>query len=292
MNGTEAPAHTPVLVQEVLDALSPKDGSRYIDGTVGAGGHTARILEASGPNGRLLGLDRDIDALGVARRDLAGYGSRLILVESNFDQMESVALAHNFVPAQGILIDMGLSSMQLTDSGRGFSFVSDNLDMRMSRSQGPTAGELVNGLEENKLADIIYRFGEEPLSKRIARSIVDARPVSSGRELAAVIERAVRRHGRVHPATKTFQALRIAVNDEMGNIERLLPQLSRVTTLGSKVAIITFHSLEDRPVKIFFKNNPEWRNLTKHPIRPSRSEIVANPRSRSAKLRVAERLQP
>jgi 16S rRNA (cytosine1402-N4)-methyltransferase len=273
-----------------MDALMPKDGGSYIDGTVGAGGHAAQILSASSPGGRLLGLDADVDALNIAGKTLANYGVRAVLVESNFDQLQMAALAHGFTPADGILLDLGLSSMQLSDPARGFSFASGSLDMRASRSAKLTADDLVNELTQEELADLIYQYGEEYQSRRIARHIVAARPLHSALELADVIERAVGRRGRTHPATKTFQALRIAVNHELENLDSVLPQLGMVTSPGSRAAIITFHSLEDRRVKDFFKENRNWRNLTKHPIRPSRSETLANPRSRSAKLRVAERV--
>jgi 16S rRNA (cytosine1402-N4)-methyltransferase len=279
-----------VLSQEVLDGLMPRDRGRYIDGTVGAGGHAARILSASGPGGRLLGLDADVEALNFARKALAPFGTRVVLAESNFDQLKNAALASGFVPADGILLDLGLSTMQLSDPARGFSFTGDSLDMRASRSTKTTAEDLVNGLSQQELADLIYRFGEEQLARRIARCIVNARPLHSARELAKVVERAVGRRGRIHPATKTFQALRIAVNHELENLDRTLPQMAEVTSPGSRAAIITFHSLEDRRVKEFFKENRDWRNLTKHPIRPTRLEILANPRSRSAKLRMAERV--
>jgi 16S rRNA (cytosine1402-N4)-methyltransferase len=290
MGGADELPHTPVLAQEVMAALLPHDGGRYIDGTVGAGGHAAQILEASGPSGKLLGLDGDGDALDLARAILAGFDGRAILVQANFDQLETTASAHGFIPAHGVLLDLGLSSMQLSNPVRGFSFSSDTLDMRMNRSVGITAEELVNTLAQDQLADIIFRYGEERLSRRIARRIVEARPIHSARALASVVERAVGRRGRMHPATKTFQALRIAVNHELENLDSVLPQLTRVTTPGSRVAIITFHSLEDRRVKEFFKANRNWHNLTKHPFKPTRTEILANPRSRSAKLRVAERL--
>ncbi len=291
MRGADETPHKPVLAQEVLQALAPHAGGRYIDGTLGAGGHAAQILETSSPDGRLLGLDRDPEAQSVARARLDKFGSRAILVRANFNQLASIASAHGLVPADGILLDLGLSSMQLSNRARGFSFESDSLDMRMDLTDRTTAEDLVNDLPEEELANLIFHFGEERFSRRIARRIVQARPIHSARELADVIERAVGRHGRRHPATRTFQALRIAVNHELENLESVLPQLVQVTAPGSRVAIITFHSLEDRLIKNCFKRHQDWQNLTKHPIKPTRAEILANPRARSAKLRVAERVQ-
>jgi 16S rRNA (cytosine1402-N4)-methyltransferase len=290
MSAVAKSPHVPVLAREVIDSLAPRDAGHYIDGTVGAGGHAVRILEASEPGGRLLGLDDDGHALMIARENLARFEDRAVLVRANFRELEATASAYGFLPAQGVLLDLGLSSMQLSDPQRGFSFVGDTLDMRINQSEGETAEDLVNGLTQDELADLIFRYGEEHHSRRIARRIIEARPIHSASELAKVIERAVGRRGGIHPATKTFQALRIEVNHEMGNLDRVLPQLTRVTAAGSRAAIITFHSLEDRRVKEFFKGNRDWQNLTKHPIRPSRAETLANPRSRSAKLRVAERL--
>lgn len=290
MTGVVPLPHTPVLLREVIEALTPREGGRFIDGTLGAGGHAAEILEASTPGGRLLGLDADNEAIATARKTLERFGDRAVLVNANFRDLEKIATAHGFVPADGVLLDLGLSSMQLSTSARGFSFQSSSLDMRMNQTEGTTAQELVNELSERELADLIYKYGEEKRSRQIARHIVRARPLHTGEELAQVVERGVARRGRVHPATRTFQALRIAVNHEMENLDRALPQLTRVTRAGSRAAIITFHSLEDRRVKDFFRRNADWQNLTKHPVKPGRTEILANPRSRSAKLRVAERL--
>jgi 16S rRNA (cytosine1402-N4)-methyltransferase len=282
--------HIPVFAREVLDGLAPRPGGKYIDGTVGAGGHAAKILQASSPDGQLLGLDGDPEALEIARATLVGFGERAILVRANFNELHSIAAARGFVPAQGVLLDLGLSSMQLTNPARGFSFAGETLDMRMNPATETTAADLVNGLDEAELADLIYRFGEEHFSRRIARRIVEARPIHSAQELASLIERAVGRRGKIHPATKTFQALRIAVNHELENLERVLPQLGQVVEPGGRAVIITFHSLEDRIVKRFFRDDLGWQNLTKHPVKPTREEVKANPRARSAKLRVAERV--
>lgn len=268
----------------------PRSGGKYIDGTVGAGGHAGEILQASSPDGRLLGLDGDPEALTIAHETLSPYRARATLVRSNFNELQKIAEAHDFAPANGVLLDLGLSSMQLANRERGFSFESDSLDMRMDPSSELTAADLINELPERELADLIFTYGEEHFSRRIAKRIVEHRPITSGHQLADLIAHAVGRHGRIHPATKTFQALRIVVNRELENLETVLPQLANVVGQGGRVAIITFHSLEDRLVKNFFKSNYDWHNLTKHPIKPHYQETRTNPRARSAKLRVAERL--
>ncbi|MBI5029646.1 MAG: 16S rRNA (cytosine(1402)-N(4))-methyltransferase RsmH [Chloroflexi bacterium] len=288
---SQAGVHISVLYQPVIDALQPHADGRYIDGTLGAGGHAAGILQASAPTGRLLGLDADTKALAVAAQNLARYGERALLIHSNFENLKSIAAANGFDPADGIVLDLGLSSMQLADAERGFSFLSDGaLDMRFNADNETTAAELVNALDEKGLADLIFEYGEEHASRRIARAIVNARPIETATQLANVIERAVGRHGKIHPATKTFQALRIAVNRELEVIENVLPQIVDTLAPGGRVAIISFHSLEDRRIKNFFKSSERLRVLTKHPIRPTREESIANSRSRSAKLRVAEKI--
>jgi 16S rRNA (cytosine1402-N4)-methyltransferase len=256
---------------------------------VGAGWHSSAILRATEPDGTLLGLDGDPEALAIAKERLAPFGERAKLVRSNFNQLKTVAAEQNFVPADGVLLDLGLSSMQLANPERGFSFASESLDMRMDDRTELTAAEIVNKWDEQELADLIYELGEDHASRRIARWIVANRPIRTAQELADVIERAVGRHGRTHPATRTFQALRIAVNHELENLETVLPQLAEVVGQGGRAAIITFHSLEDRMVKNFFKSNGDWKNLTKHPIKPSYQQTRENPRARSAKLRVAQR---
>ncbi len=285
------PAHVSVLFQEVIDYLAPRAGGRYIDATVGAGGHAAGILQASLPTSRLLGLDADPAALVIAAQNLAAFGERVTLVHSNFERLREVAAANGFLPADGIVLDLGLSSMQLADAARGFSFQSDGaLDMRFNPDEPATAADLVNSLDEKELADLIFEYGEERASRRIARAIVDARPIETAAQLAQVIERAVGRHGRIHPATRTFQALRIAVNREIDVLKNVLPQIVETLAPRGRVAIISFHSLEDRVVKNFFRESQDLRVLTKHPLQPTRAETLANPRSRSAKLRVAERI--
>jgi 16S rRNA (cytosine1402-N4)-methyltransferase len=284
-------AHVSVLFQRVIEYLEPRPGGLYVDATLGAGGHAAGILAASAPTGRLLGLDADPAALAVAAENLAEYGDRCVLVHSNFERLRDVAQAHGFVPANGVLVDLGLSSMQLADSARGFSFQNGGaLDMRFDPSERTTAADLVNSLSESELADLIFEYGEERASRRIARSIVSARPIHTAAELSQVIERAVGRHGRIHPATRTFQALRIEVNRELDVLASVLPQMEEIVAPGGRVAVISFHSLEDRLVKHSLRESTSLRVLTKHPVRPTSDESAANPRSRSAKLRVAEKV--
>jgi 16S rRNA (cytosine1402-N4)-methyltransferase len=302
--------HLPVLLAETIDALQPHSGGVYLDGTVGAGGHAEAILRASDPSGRLIGFDQDEQALIVAKQRLAGFGERVALFHANFDQMKQVTLAQAIPLADGILLDIGVSSMQLDQAERGFSFREDApLDMRMNQTAGQTAADLVNELGQDELANLIYQYGEERLSRRIARAIVQARPIERTQQLAEVIARATPGGGRrqkIHPATRTFQALRIAVNDELGALERVLPQALKLLKPGGRLAIITFHSLEDRLVKQFFRREsqdcicpPEQlictcdhqasiKLITKRPITATTTEIDVNPRARSAKLRVVE----
>lgn len=293
------PAHVPVLAREVLAYLQPRPGGRYIDATVGAGGHAALILEASAPDGRLLGIDADPAALELARRRLAPFGERVTLVCARFSALYEVARAHGFVGVDGILMDLGVSSMQLEDPARGFSFQRPGpLDMRRSPEEPVTAAQLVNTLEEKELADLIWRYGEERLARRIARAIVArrrVRPFETTTDLAEVIAAVVPRRGGLHPATRTFQALRIAVNRELEELEAALPQTVRLLRPGGRLVVISFHSLEDRIVKQFFRTastgaQPRLRVLTRKPVVPAQDEVQRNPRSRSAKMRVAEAL--
>ncbi|MFO7166471.1 MAG: 16S rRNA (cytosine(1402)-N(4))-methyltransferase RsmH [Chloroflexota bacterium] len=289
--------HTPVLLAEVLEQLAPRPGGRYIDGTLGGGGHAAAILEASGPDGRLLGLDVDPAALAAAGARLAPFGERATLARGNFRDLAALAREHGFDPADGVLLDLGVSSYQLDTPERGFSFQSDApLDMRLDPQGEVTAADLVNELPEGELADLIYRFGEERGSRRIARLVAEARRrrrIETTAELAAIVARALGgRHGKIHPATRTFQALRIAVNRELESLELALPQAVELLAPGGRVAVISFHSLEDRIVKLFFRAEAQagrLRILTKKPLEASDAEARANPRSRSAKLRAAER---
>ena len=306
--GLPADFHIPVLYQSVLEYLR-KPGGCYLDGTVGAGGHAAAVLEASSPDGRLLGMDRDPAALSFAGQRLAPFGDRVTLVRASFARMGEHAARLGFEQFDGILLDLGLSSRQLDDPARGFAFRHDGpLDMRFDPDDERTAATLVNELPSDELADIIYRYGEERDSRRIARAIVNARPLRTTGELASIVRGAVRRRERrIHPATRTFQALRIAVNRELEALSAALPQAVQLLRPGGRLAIIAFHSLEDRIVKQFFRResqdclcSPELpvcicqhqatlNILTRKPIRPSTVEVERNSRSRSARLRVAER---
>lgn len=282
--------HLPVLLSHVTERLAPHPNENLIDGTIGAGGHAEALLEKTGPNGRLLGLDADPSALKISAERLARFGERVTLVHANFTEMERVARELEFGDVRLIILDLGLSSMQLADKRRGFSFDSDSLDMRADTTGEVTAADLVNSLSELELANLIYRLGEEPRSRRIAKAIVNERPFSSAKELSETIERAVGRRGRIHPATRAFQALRMGVNHELENLEQALPQTVALLEVGGRVGIITFHSLEDRIVKRYLKDETRVRVLTKHPVQATREEELANPRARSAKLRVAEKI--
>lgn len=305
----DEPAHTPVLLNELIQALAIRPIGWYVDCTVGLGGHSSAILEASAPDGRLLGLDADARSLELARQRLAAYGERVVLVHANFRALERIARDIGVEAANGIVMDLGLSSWQLADRSRGFSFHDEGgLDMRFDPSEGVSADGLVNRLDEDELAHLIWRYGEEPKARLIARAIVRARPIATASQLAEAIARTVGRRGRIHPATRIFQALRIAVNRELDSLETALPQAVRLLAPGARLAVISFHSLEDRIVKTFFRNESRdcicppgipqctcghratLRVVTKKPITPGPPEVMANPRARSAKLRVAERL--
>jgi 16S rRNA (cytosine1402-N4)-methyltransferase len=301
--------HVPVLYNDVLDGIQPQPGGRYIDATVGAAGHAAGILAASTPNGMLLGLDADPDAISFAEQVLGSFGDRVVLQTANFRHLKEVALALGFGQVDGILMDLGLSSRQLADAERGFSFSQEGpLDMRMNRSQRETAADLINALPETDLAELLWRYGEERHARRIARVIVASRPLSTTRQLADLVARTVGHREKIHPATRTFQALRIAVNDELEALNQALLQARDLLRPKGRLAVIAFQSLEDRLVKRFYQQEsrdclcpPEipvcvcehratLRVLTPRPVRPSAEEIARNPRSRSARLRLAERL--
>lgn len=288
----DLPAHIPVLYQEVLTALSPSAESRYIDGTLGSGGHARGILQVSEPSGLLLGLDRDAAALERARSNLKQFGDRADFVQGNFADMRKIHASMNWPPVQGVLLDLGLSSAQLGDPQRGFSFREEGpLDMRFDRRQGLQASDLVNTSDREELEQIMRDYGEERQSGRIASAIVEARPIRSTTELAKLVSAAVgRTGGRIHPATRVFQALRIAVNDELATLQRGLEAALEVLAHQGRLTVIAFHSLEDRMVKQFFREEEKLHIITKKPIRPSKSEVERNPRSRSARLRVAERI--
>ena len=302
--------HRPVLYQEAIHLLEPRSGGRYIDGTLGGGGHAAGLLDASSPGGLLLGLDRDPAAALQAAERLACFGDRVAVRQASYASMRQVARGIGWSDVQGVLLDLGVSSMQLGDPGRGFSFREDGpLDMRFDPTQGVSAQDLIDGMTEKELAELIVRYGEEPKARRIARAIVDARPIHGTAALARVIQRSAGRTGRgLHPATRTFQALRIEVNDELNELEKGLEEAVEVLAPGGRLAVIAFHSLEDRIVKRFLVREsrdclcePEKivctcghrarvRILTRRPIRPGEGEVCRNPRSRSARLRAAERL--
>ncbi len=303
-------AHRSVLYQEALNAIAPRNGGRYLDGTVGAGGHASGILQASAPDGRLLGLDVDPAALELATQRLAEFGDRASLRRGSYGQLAQHLSAMGWDSVEGILLDLGASSMQFDRSERGFSFQQEGpLDMRFDPNGSTTAANLVNELPQEELANIIYRYGEERQSRRIAEAIVKARPLHTTGELAAVIAKAMggKRSG-IHPATRSFQALRIAVNSELDSLEAALPQAVAALKAGGRLAVIAFHSLEDRIVKQYFRREsqdcicpPEQpvctcghkasiKEITRRPVMPGDDEVEANPRARSARLRVAEKL--
>lgn len=294
--------HTPVLYQQVLSALDPQPGCRVIDGTVGAGGHAEGILERSAPSGQLLGLDRDSVALPLALQRLERFGSRLQLRHGSFRDLSAHAAAVGWQAVDGVLLDLGLSSMQLADPLRGFSFQAEGrLDMRFDPGEELEAAELVNRLPEPELADLIARYGEDPRARRIASAIVRARPLQTTTQLAEVVARAVRSRGRrTHPATRTFQALRIAVNEELTALEEALPQAVELLKPGGRLVVIAFHSLEDRLVKRFCREASlsteerpaRLRRITRKPVRAEPEEVERNPRARSARLRAAEKIGP
>jgi 16S rRNA (cytosine1402-N4)-methyltransferase len=286
-------AHTPVLLAEVIQFLEPRPRSRFIDATLGAGGHSRGILERTAPDGKLLAIDQDESALEKAKADLASFGTRVVFVHSNFREVAAAAAEHGFSECDGVLADIGISSMMVDDPLRGFSFMREGpLDMRMDRRQPLTAVEVLNTYSEKEIADILYHYGEERRSRPIARSIVRARPLKLTTDLVRAIERVTGgpRHGQIHPATRTFQGLRIYVNDELKSLETFLDSSMTVVRSGGRIVIITFHSLEDRIVKQKFRTPVvPGRALTKKVVIPSEAEVRLNPRSRSAKLRAWER---
>ncbi|HVA85957.1 MAG TPA: 16S rRNA (cytosine(1402)-N(4))-methyltransferase RsmH [Candidatus Saccharimonadales bacterium] len=308
--------HMPVLAEEVVSMLAPAPGSLQIDATVGGGGHTERILEASSPDGRLLGLDADGAAIARASVRLARFGDRLVLRQANFRELESVAPAEGFGSVDGLLFDLGLSSYQLADSERGFSFrTSGRLDMRFDASRGVPAADLLASLDVTELTALFRRYGEEPFAPRIARAIDQERrsaPIETADALAALVERVVpgtpRGRRRIHPATRVFQALRIAVNAELDALEEALASGVELLRPGGRLVVLSYHSLEDRIVKRFIQaerrgctcppelpvcvcgRQPRLRRVGPPSITPSPTELTANPRARSARLRAAERL--
>jgi 16S rRNA (cytosine1402-N4)-methyltransferase len=309
--------HIPVLYQETIEFLRPQPAGRYIDGTVGAGGHAKGILQASAPDGKVLAFDRDKEALIYSRQQLSEAGQRITFVHASYSRMAEVAPAYGFDKADGILLDLGLSSRQLADASRGFSFVHDGpLDMRFDTTSGPTAADLVNELDVSDLATILKRYGEVRQSQSLAKVIANNRPIKTTRQLADLISRESRKYGtrrrgrgsRIHPATQVFQALRIAVNDELAELEQGLDAAVKLLEVGGRLVVISFHSLEDRIVKLFIREmskdcicppeqpvctcgtQPVLMPVRRKIVRPTDAEIANNPRSRSARLRVAERI--
>ena len=288
-------AHVPVLLRETIEFLNVRPEGNYIDATLGAGGHAAEILNRL-ESGRLLGLDRDPQALAVARDRLAGFGEKLIMQHGNFAQIDVLHAASGLPPVDGVVADLGLSSMQLNDASRGFSFsLPGVLDMRIDQSAGTTAADIVNYASERELADIFFNLGEERHSRRIARAIMKARPYRLTTELAQVVTRAIPSRAGLHqinPATRSFMALRIAVNDELQSLDQFLDKVLMVLRPGGRVVILSFHSLEDRRTKQMFRR---WQAagvatiLTRKVVRPADEEVHINPRARSAKLRAAEK---
>lgn len=306
--------HIPVLFDEVLELLAPPANGhapyrRFIDGTLGAGGHCAGILEATAPQGRVLAFDKDAEAIAFAKNKLAEYGNRVIYANHSYAEMGTVAPAHGFEQVDGILLDLGLSSRQLDNGQRGFSFMKEGpLDMRFDTSQGETAADLLNNLDERELVTIIWRYGEERQSRRMAKLIVENRPHHTTTELAALISQNFRRKTRIHPATKLFQALRIAVNQELETVRNGVETAVTLLKPGGRIAVISFHSLEDRIIKNLFRDlsrdcicppkqpicncdtQAKLRLITRKVIKATDKEIKTNTRSRSARLRVAEKL--
>ncbi len=305
-----APPHTPVMLEETIQALAVQAGGRYVDCTLGAGGHSSAILQRSAPGGQLLGIDADPHALELAGQRLAPFGKSFLLVNENFADLEAICIKHDFFPVHGILFDLGLASFQIDREERGFSFQKEGpLDMRVNPAQKTSAADIVNTYPETELANLIWTYGEETHSRRIARRIVQERPIKSTLHLAQVIQQAVGgRREKIHPATRTFQALRIAVNRELENLESALKQAVSLLGFEGRLVVISYHSLEDRIVKQFMQKESKdcicspqtpvcvcghiatLRMVAKRAIKPSPEEIEFNPRSRSARLRVAERL--
>lgn len=308
--GDSSWSHTPVLLAEVLSWLEPRSGGRYIDATVGLGGHAAAILERSQPDGQLLAIDADPAALAIAERNLSAFRGRVTFVQGRHRELERIAAQSGFGDSDGILMDLGVSSLQLDDASRGFSFrEAGPLDMRMDPGQSLSADEVVNHWPEQDLARVIYEYGEERYARRVARSIVNARPIADTARLAEVVSKVVRTSGGIHPATRTFQGIRIAVNGELASLADTLPQTLEVLAPGGVLAVISFHSLEDRIVKQWVVQEARGcicpprlpvcecghvarlERLTKKPVTAGADEVARNPRSRSALLRVARKFR-
>jgi 16S rRNA (cytosine1402-N4)-methyltransferase len=286
--------HVPVLLNAVLQYLNPQPGETIVDATLGAAGHACMIQQRLGPTGRLIGIDRDSHMIELARQRIGG--SNVALCHANFAQLAQTLQSLGVGPVHGVLIDLGIASDQLDDAARGFGFSQAGpLDMRMDANSGSPASRWINQMPADRLADIFYEYGEERYSRRVARAIVAARqqgPIGTTDELAAIVRRALPHRGprqKIDPATRVFQALRIAVNEELENLDQVLVALPSCLLPGGRAVIISFHSLEDRRVKYAFRNRVLWEVLTRRPVRATPAEIAANPRSRSAKLRAAVR---
>ena len=297
MEEAQGPSHEPVLVAEVLTLLAPSRSGLFVDCTVGLGGHTQALLEHGAA--RVLGLDRDPAALERARERLAPFGDRVELVHADYRRLDEILAARHSPPIDGLLADLGVSSMQLDTPGRGFSFRRDEaLDMRMDTTEGPTAADALRDVDERTLADVIYQFGEERHSRRVARAVVEARArqaIETTGQLADLVRRAIPRKGysRIDPATRTFQAIRIWVNRELEGLDTFLASAARNLSAGGRLSVITFHSLEDRIVKHTLRAlqaEGGLKILTKRPVVPTDAEIARNPRARSSKLRAAEQV--
>jgi 16S rRNA (cytosine1402-N4)-methyltransferase len=284
--------HKPVMINEVLEILNVKPGGRYIDCTLGNGGHSRAILEASSPDGILVGIDMDSTAIERAKINLSQYKDRIIIIQGNFSNLSSLVSSTGILKFNSILFDLGISSVQLGTLERGFSFNLDGpLDMRMDKTIPITAYQVVNSYSLEKLYDIFWNLGEERSARLIAKSIVDYRKkkeISSTKELAELISKAVKRRGKIHPATRVFMALRIYINRELENLKDAIPQAISLLTPGGRLCVISYHSLEDRIVKNTFRESGE-KLITQSPIRPNREEVLSNRRARSAKLRGLEK---
>lgn len=289
-------SHLPVLLSETIELLNLRSGDLVVDGTVGLGGHAKAMLEKIKSNGRLLALDRDPRQVVLAQKNLAEFGDRVVFINDSYVNLKKHAYDQGFVPAAAVLLDLGFSSVHVDDPARGFSFQAQGpLDMRYNPAGDLTAAEIVNHWPEAELKRIFLIFGEEKRAAKLSQAIVAVRKrkeFSTTTALAEFIETVAPRYGKIHPATRVFQALRIAVNDELGELERALPEIVKVLKPGGRLAVITFHSLEDALVKKIFKklDKKEIKIINKHVIVPTQEEIAKNPRARSAKLRVAERM--
>lgn len=290
-------AHTPVLLNEVLEYLDPRPNQNFIDATVGDGGHTKAILERTAPNGKLIAIDRDVDSIVRAGSNLKEFGERILFINDSFGNILKIVKENKVNSISGILFDFGMSSSQLENSGRGFSFQKDEiLDMRYDIKKLITAEDILNGCDEAELFKIFKEFGEEPKSRAVARAVINARRekrIKTTKELVEIIENVSRRRGKLHPATLIFQALRIEVNQELMEIEKALADISKVLSSNGRAAFISFHSLEDRLIKNWTKDLSKKniiKILNKKPFTASAKELKANPKSRSAKLRVIEKI--